>query len=78
MVKIVEEKKLDASTVMITIEGDKPSELSDVAAKEMAYAARLNHGLASAGISSEGGIYPTTEDDKTTKFRKEFKLWAGL
>lgn len=71
--KIVEVKKIDHSTVIITVEGDNPSALMDTDAKTLAYAARLDHGMSQAGISSEGGIYPHEK-----KYRKDFKLWAGI
>lgn len=82
MVTVVEKQKLDSHTVMVTLEGDKPSELAEKEAKDLAYAVRLEFGMAGAGISDASGAYPTeTEDDKgkkIVKYRKDYKLWAGL
>lgn len=58
VVKIDKEPRV----LWVTVRGDNIDEVNSLAARQLAYEERLNHGFENAGIEASGGSYPI---DKT-------------
>lgn len=79
--KIVDTRH-DGGHLIITVEGDSISKLIEGAARRLAYAERLKHGMAQAGIEALGGTYvheaeaaqAKTQDRAVALWRADFRI----
>lgn len=64
----------------ITLEGSNPEEVSNYAARKLAYEARMQHGFANAGIEADGGTHPVdmTKEDPDTKTMGKVLVHADM
>jgi len=53
---------VEASRIEVVVEGSDLHKLMTPAARELAYAVRLEHGMADAGIEARGSTYVTDEE----------------
>jgi hypothetical protein len=61
--------EIKGERLFVTLEGAGPEEVSNYAARKIAYEERMKHGFANAGIEADGGPYPVdmTKEDPDTK-----------
>jgi hypothetical protein len=79
------DSKIDGGKLYITVEGPSYDAVRSLAARNLAYAERFNHGFSQAGLESAGAPYPCNPDGTPisattippTLFRATYKLTPG-
>jgi hypothetical protein len=70
--RVVKAEPLDRE-MLITVEGDTLPEVMSYAARKLAYAARVEHNMHSAGVETYGGPYPVGKDGEQVSEEKLIK-----
>lgn len=82
MLKIIKSGPLAPSregrVMTVTVQGDSADEVMGLAAKKLAYEARVQYGFTNAGISSITGVLQVQQKDGKVKPARQFRLELGL